>query len=79
MLSQMAYPQNRLMSNFGEVSALYVGTCHGIEYLKQAKCQSIVSQPPSDCKQKVVQLLPDKFKAELDQVMSSLKNDLMRN
>lgn len=79
VLSRVAYPQNSLMSNFGEVSALYLGTCYGIEYLQQAKCRSIVSQLPSNCQKKVVQLLPDKFKSELDQVMSNSKNELRRN
>jgi hypothetical protein len=77
-LSQSSYSQNNLLSNFGEVSAMYIGSCYAIEYLKHEKCRSIATLDPIQCQQKIVQLLPSRFKTEMDQTITRERQEIRK-
>jgi hypothetical protein len=76
---EAAHSENTLMFNFGEVSAMYLGSCYAIEYLKNEKCRSIAALEPKQCQQRIIQLLPDKFRAEIDQMMTKEKQEIKEN
>jgi hypothetical protein len=52
------------VEDFGEISAMYIGTCSGLEHLKKNYCYNSSSEPTLLCINRALDLLPSKLRNE---------------
>ena len=52
------------VEDFGEISAMYIGTCSGLEHLKKNYCHNSSSEPTLLCINRALNLLPSKLRNE---------------
>ena len=52
------------IEDFGEISAMYLGTCSGLEHLKKNYCRNSSSEKTSICINRTLDLLPSKMRNE---------------
>jgi hypothetical protein len=52
------------VEDFGEISAMYIGTCSGLEHLKKNYCHNLSSEPTLICINRALGLLPSKLRNE---------------
>ncbi len=50
------------IEDFGEISAMYLGTCSGLEHLKKNYCGNSSSEKTSICVNRTLDLLPSKMR-----------------
>ena len=64
---------------FGEASALYVGTCYGLEYLREKYCPNINLFIPELCVNAVLSFTPNKLKSDMRDLFVDKKDALILN
>lgn len=83
MIMAVAFPastatvaQGNPKEEFGEQSAMYVGSCLGIEYLKKRHCPTVTAIEYKSCIKQAEDLLPQRLRAEFSQAMAMSDRDL---
>ena len=68
------------IEDFAEVSASYIGTCIGINYLRQTQCPKLSSVDNQECINQANNLVHPKYKSifrvELDKQIPIIKRDI---
>ena len=68
------------IEDFAEVSAAYIGTCVGINYLKQAQCPKMSAVDPRECINQTIDLAHPKYRspfmAELDKQIPIINREI---
>jgi hypothetical protein len=62
--------QPSAITEFGEQSAMYVGSCLGLEYLKKRHCPSVSAIDYKSCIKSAEELLPQRMRSEFRQAMA---------
>lgn len=67
------------IEDFAEISAMYIGTCIGLDYLKKNYCSSSSLISPKTCVNQTISLLPTKNQNEFASILKNQFNDLNQN
>jgi hypothetical protein len=68
--------QPSAVTEFGEQSAMYVGSCLGLEYLKKRHCQSVSAIDHKTCIKNAEELLPQRMRSEFRKAMALNDSDM---
>lgn len=71
-----ASAQTSAISEFGEQSAMYVGSCLGLEYLKKRHCPTVTAVDYKSCMKQAEDLLPHRLRTEFKQAITMNEREM---
>lgn len=74
--STVSVAQGNAKEEFGEQSAMYVGSCLGLEYLKKRHCPTVTAIDYKSCMRQAEDLLPNRMRNEFRQAMTMNEREM---